>query len=38
MSACHAHPEAQVFVMRKLALYGDRVVAVVGAGHLKGIT
>lgn len=27
----------QVYVLRKLALYGDRVVAVVGAGHLKGI-
>ncbi|PRW33045.1 traB domain-containing -like [Chlorella sorokiniana] len=27
-----------VYVLRKLALYGDRVVAVVGAGHLKGIT
>ncbi len=30
-------PALQVYVLRKLALYGDRVVAVVGAGHLKGI-
>lgn len=36
-SCCCLMP-VQVYVLRKLALYGDRVVAVVGAGHLKGIT
>lgn len=26
-----------IYVMRRLAAFGDRVVAVVGAGHLAGI-